>query len=238
MVCPMRAHGRWAAQGRHTVSLRAMLWALTLVLGGLGHLGSVDDAARAQARPTAPGESMRGQGDPGPVERGADEPSADEVARATFILGREAYARGDYEAALAAFRRAHELSGRPQLLFNIGQAADRLRRDREALQAFEAYLTAMPEAENRVEVEARMRVLREQVARDEALRAELARASERRDAEEPPVVEQWWFWTLIGVGVAGAAVGIALAATSREELAPPTPGQLGPGGFIVALESP
>ncbi|MCS6800144.1 MAG: hypothetical protein NZ898_16760 [Myxococcota bacterium] len=179
-----------------------------------------------------------------PATAAPDEASrSDAEARAVFVRGREAYERGDFETALASFRRAYELSGRPALLFNVGQAADRLRRDREALEAFEAYLAAVPDAGNRAEVEARIRVLREQIARDEALRAELASASQRRDegahrsADGRSVVTRWWFWTLVGAAVVGVGVAIAAVALGRDELAPPTPGQLGPGGYIVALES-
>jgi len=178
------------------------------------------------------------------ADRDADEDArfvitsgSDEEARAVFSAGREAYARGDYEAALESFRQAYELSGRPELQFNIAQAADRLRRDREARDAFEAYLRAIPDAPNRVEVEARLRVLREEIARDDTLRAQAASGS-RAPPAEAPIVEQWWFWTLIGVAVAGAGVGIGFAVGGREELAAPTPGEIGPGGVIVALELP
>jgi hypothetical protein len=35
-------------------------------------------------------------------------------------------------------------------------------------------------------------------------------------AEETPIYEKWWFWTAAGVVVVGAAVGIALAASSTK----------------------
>lgn len=159
----------------------------------------------------------------------------DEEARAVFQSGRDAYARGEYESALVAFRHAYELSGRAELQFNIAQAADRLRHDREALAAFEAYLDAVPDAENRVEVEARLRVLREEIARDDALRARALAGGSDQPSSEAPIVEQWWFWTLIGVAAVGAGVGIGFAVGSREELAAPPPGDLGPGGVITAL---
>lgn len=158
----------------------------------------------------------------------------DAEARDVFQRGREAYARGEYDAALAAFRDAYSLSGRAELQFNIGQTADRLRLDREARTAFRAYLDALPDATNRVEVEARLRVLDEEIARDDALRAQAAAST--TTPSEPSIVEQWWFWTLIGVAVAGAGVGIGFAVGSHEELAAPTPGDVGPGGVVIALE--
>jgi len=117
---------------------------------------------------------------------------ADEEARAMFLTGREAYAAGNYENALEAFRQAFEMSNRPELLFNIGQTADRLRRDRDARDAFQAYLRAVPDADNRVEVEARLRVLREEIARDDALRAEAASAT--------PIAPRLPWWSSGGSG--------------------------------------
>ena len=94
----------------------------------------------------------------------AQETPEDQEARQEFEAGREAFNAGRHESALAHFRRAYELSRRPQLLYNIGVAADRLRRDAEALEAFEQYLAQIPDAENRGDVDARITVLRRQIA--------------------------------------------------------------------------
>jgi len=84
----------------------------------------------------------------------------DEEARGLFWAGRAAYDQGRYDDALGYFSRSYQLSGRPELLYNIGQAADRLRKDREALDAFTEYLNRVPETPNRETVEARIRLLR------------------------------------------------------------------------------
>lgn len=81
-------------------------------------------------------------------------------ARALFMAGRVAFEEGRFDAALAHFKASYELSGRAGLLYNIGQCHDRLRKDREAIAAFEQYLIADPEAENRAAVEARLQTLR------------------------------------------------------------------------------
>jgi tetratricopeptide (TPR) repeat protein len=90
--------------------------------------------------------------------------SVDQEARALYEAGKLAFEEGRFENALGHFERAFELSGRPRLLYNIGTAADRLRKDDVALAAFERYLTALPEAPNRSAVEARIEVLRAQLA--------------------------------------------------------------------------
>jgi hypothetical protein len=109
-----------------------------------------------------------GAQDDAPVQTISDEPElsaeeADRKARALFKQGREAYEDGRYRDAWDYFRQAYLLSKRPELLYNVGQAADRLRMDREALEAFKLYLTRLPEAENRREVENRVRALEEQL---------------------------------------------------------------------------
>src|SRR5262245_50171249 len=95
-----------------------------------------------------------------PQVSGAD---ADREARTLFEQGRVAYEEGRYRDAWDYFRQAYLLSKRPALLYNVGQAADRLRKDREALEAFRMYLAQVPQAENRREVENRVRALEQQV---------------------------------------------------------------------------
>lgn len=103
-----------------------------------------------------------------------DSETLDQAARITFLQGQEAFEAGDYETALAKFQQAYELSQRPMLLFNIGSTLDRLRRDEEALAAFEQYLAEEPEATDRMEIEARVRQLRTNIA---------AREQEQRERE-------------------------------------------------------
>jgi tetratricopeptide (TPR) repeat protein len=96
----------------------------------------------------------------------------EEEARARFVAGRIAFGEGRYEDALADFTRAYELSGKPELLYNIGHTADRLRHDEEALEAFERFLELMPEHEARDEVERRVAVLRVEVDQERRRRVE------------------------------------------------------------------
>lgn len=97
--------------------------------------------------------------------------SLDSAARALFEDGRHAFETGDFATALSRFQQAYDISHRVPLLWNIAATLDRLRRDEEALDMFEQYIAAVPEAANRDEVLGRIRVLREAV---EARRAEAA----------------------------------------------------------------
>jgi tetratricopeptide (TPR) repeat protein len=167
--------------------------------------------------------------------------SRDEEARARFEAGRLAYASSRYADALSEFEHAYELSGRPELLYNMGQCFDRLRRDADAIETFERYLRELPAASNRIEVETRLEVLRA-AARE---RAVVTLSPELLTTEAPPpaaggVETEWWFWAALGGGalVVGAVVAILVATTSTTSTDPLYAGDVGPGGIVVALEGP
>ena len=192
----------------------------SILLAQVGPVQAQDGAATAEVAPDA---------------------SRDAEARGLFEAGRAAFADGRFDDALRYFQQSYELSHRPELLYNIGSAADRLQRESEALAAFQQYLRELPEAANRREVEGRVRVLQEHMAREQVQRdaaAEAQRAAARDAAASAPVVDpladtgepasgggvetEWWFWTLIVAGVAGAGVltGV-LVATSEQTSYPP-----------------
>ncbi|MDH5673078.1 MAG: hypothetical protein OEZ06_13060 [Myxococcales bacterium] len=85
--------------------------------------------------------------------------SRDDRARALFEAGRAAIDEGDYAGAHRYFSEAYDVSKRPQLLFNIANSAERLRRDDEALQLYRRFLEEVPDAANRAYVEGRIRAL-------------------------------------------------------------------------------
>jgi len=188
--------------------------------------------------------------------------SHDDEARALFEAGRVAYSDGRFEAALGHFRNSYELSGRPRLLYNIGSAADKLRRDQQALEAFEAYLAQVPDADNRNEVAARIEVLRAQLRAhpttanattgvatpSEAAAAGtpantggaavvgVGDAGDRPRDDDGSILSEWWFWTLIGAAIAGGVLIAVLAATSGDSTAELRTGT--EGGVHFTLEMP
>jgi len=103
-----------------------------------------------------PLSNAHAQPNPGGSER-------DGQARRLFEQGREAYSDGRYRDAWAYFHEAYQLSGRPELLFNIGQTADRLGQEGDALRAFSMYLERLPAAPNRKDVENRVHALRDRL---------------------------------------------------------------------------
>jgi tetratricopeptide (TPR) repeat protein len=179
------------------------------------------------------------------AQRDPELTSEDEEARSLFEAARTAYAAGRYEAALERFREAYELSGRPALLFNMATAADRLRRDEEALDLYERFLAAQPESPQRPEVEARIRILREATREGGSRTDAEANASTRAPTDSSPtapardgggggsIAEQWWFWTLIGLVVAGGITAAVLATTLSGGIEAPIPGT--DGTVVMAL---
>lgn len=151
----------------------------------------------------------------------------DTIARGHFLRGQASFDAGDYAVALQEFERAFELSERPVLLYNIATSADRLRRTDRAIEAFEAYLDALPGADNRGQVIARLEVLREARARELSLqsRQEEQQRTHRRNV-------------MLGVvaGVIGAGVlALTLGLTLRDR---PPPYEQGDHGVVFALERP
>jgi tetratricopeptide (TPR) repeat protein len=197
----------------------------------------------------------------GVLAQGASE-SSDAEARALFNAGQVAFEDARFDDALGYFKRAHELSGRPGLLFNIASAAERVRKDAVALGAYQSYLEALPDAPNRRFVEGRIRFLKQAMsaAESEAPEAEPdaprvptpEEAARTAPADEPvasphhdlhdegegkgSVLGKWWFWTVIGaVVVAGAVTGVVLATRGGGSTQEPLPGDIGPGGVVITL---
>jgi tetratricopeptide (TPR) repeat protein len=187
-----------------------------VIAGLLLLLFSFAAGARAQETQPEPG------GDDGPgVEDPFREDARELEARTLFEAGRLAFEDGRFEDALASFERAHRLSNRSLLLFNIGACLDRLQRHAEAIDAFERYLEAQPEAANRAEVEARVGQMRAAAEREREREEALRQEEERRaalqaelDASQAKHVafyQRWWFWTIVAAVAIGAGVAIGFA---------------------------
>ncbi|HZS40562.1 MAG TPA: hypothetical protein VFF06_27205 [Polyangia bacterium] len=168
-------------------------------------------------------------------------------AKRHYERGLAHYNLREYLNAIDEFQSAYRYKPDPVFLYNLGQA-HRLANDPEhALYFYRAYLRNLPDAENRAEVEQRIVDL-ERLQRDRAtiakppdqtiaLKPAVAKPAEpppaapvvlettpRAPAPAPskPVYERWWFWTVGGVVVAGAAVGLGVGLTQRGSNHPPS----------------
>lgn len=113
----------------------------------------------------------------------SEKAAADVRARELFLKGDTAYAEGRYEEALAAFQEAYDLSGRPQLLFNVSNSLERLGRYQEAVDALEKYL-ASGKAKDRDVVQKRLTNLKKRVEEQKAEQDRLAKEEEERQRKE------------------------------------------------------
>ena len=134
----------------------------TLLLLGLLGASSLGVAA-AHAQPT-------------PAADPSDE--LDEAARLLFEDGTRAYDAGRFDEARGRYVNAYELSGRPELLYNIASCHDRLDEKEQALANYERFLAELPDSSRAAIVSSRIEVLRRSVASD---------AAEPPDTDSDPV---------------------------------------------------
>lgn len=158
-----------------------------------------------------------------PPERPVREEDA--RARELFLEGEAHYAAGRYELAAERYLQAYELSQRPELLFNLGNAYERMGEYEKAADYLRRYADS-PRARDVVSVRERVRRL-EAAAAAEKRRTEQAQEEARPRQVEPPVTQpatsqrededggnaaSWW---LIGSGVAAVStVVFGLLATN------------------------
>lgn len=149
---------------------------------------------------TLPGSATAQEPD---SEGSAETPSGDgrdEEARMLFEAGQTAFDEGRFSNALDYFEQAYLLSGRAELLYNVGVSAERLRNDERALSALRQYLEEAPDVENRRNIEARIAIL------------------EEGQAESPSPTTDSGIgagpWILAGAGAVFVIAGSALVATA------------------------
>lgn len=151
---------------------------------------------------------------------------ADQVAREHFMRGRDAFSLGDFALAAREFDQAYQLSRRPQLLYNIGTAYERLHNWNEANIAFRRYLDEVPAAPDRAEVEARLRMIEVELQHQaEALQSTQTNTSTRVVVVERPVIVQpdqprpWRVAFFVAGGLTvlagGATLAVGLLADAR-----------------------
>lgn len=115
-------------------------------------------------------------------------PENDRVARTEFTAGRDAFSHGDFEQAVRRFEHAFQLSGRRELLYNIGTAYERLHRWEPARDAFQGYLAAFPNAPERDEVRGRLTSIDGEIERERQRAASPSPAPQRIEVVRERVV--------------------------------------------------
>jgi hypothetical protein len=90
-------------------------------------------------------------------------------AHARYLKGKQRFDAGDYKAAIAHFEAADRIAPSPVLQYNIGLAYERMGDKAEAVARYRRYVDAMPDADNRAAVEAKLARLSDELAAEQPL---------------------------------------------------------------------
>ena len=104
-----------------------------------------------------------------------------EAAAKHFSAAQDAFGKRHYHAAAAEFQLAFEITKDPVLLYNIGEAWQKAGDGRKSVAAYKSYLKVQPTAQDRADVQRRIKSI-------EAKRFKLADQSAHDDGATPPVV--------------------------------------------------
>jgi tetratricopeptide (TPR) repeat protein len=162
-----------------------------------------------------------------------DAPASSVVAEEAELraqIGRMAVRRGELETARTELERAQQLDPGADRLLELAAALEALREDAELMRAYRVYLRRAPDGERAEEIRARLAILTERGEGDAAVEAVCEPA--RPIVSEPPqsertVLEEPWFYVVIGLLVISAIAGIAAATEAGASQVPPLPGDDG-----------
>jgi tetratricopeptide (TPR) repeat protein len=186
----------------------------------------------------------------------SDDDPDEEIAQRHFEIGVDAYDNKRYPEALAEFEAARKAKPSPAFDYNIARAHDRLEHSALAVENYQRYITARPDAADAAEVRTRIELLQQRIAeqqradataaaveqarRDAAARADAAARERARSRQDFIVIG-----ALGGVAVVLAAAGGALVGTVKTDYdrlkpqCPCSPSQLTPletradGGYTL-----
>jgi tetratricopeptide (TPR) repeat protein len=168
-----------------------------------------------------------------------DDPKVVE-AKAEYRAGSDAYALGNYEEAVAHFERAYELSGQPELLFNLGQSytrwydisnnVDHLKKARRLYENYvlnvgATQLDEQGQADARADAQRRIAEVDRAIAKHQNANGT---GPVDDDTSDKPVHKKAWFWVAIigGAAVIGG-VAAAVVVTTRPKGFEPELGTIG-----------
>lgn len=130
-------------------------------------------------------------------------------ARKLNAQAKRLFSLGMFAKAAEVYERAYIVKPAPGFLYNLGQCYRRLDgipKLEKALFYFESFLKNTRSGRLVPQAQRQVRKLKKRIAR---LKAE-------RDAP-PPIYKRWWFWTAIGVVVAGATTATVIALQPEDE---------------------
>ena len=159
----------------------------------------------------------------------------------------QAFNLGHFRDAAKSYEQAYAAKALPLFLFNLGQCYKRLPELADLERAkhfFESFLTNSkstdpdrPEAKKEIaELKGKIAAMKKKASVGEQDRPDLVAptpAPTPTTSASTPVYKKWWFWTLVGVAVAGATTAAAVA-LQPDDVAP-IKGSLDPGQIQFEL---
>lgn len=91
-----------------------------------------------------------------------------EAARKEFERGGDLFEKGDFQNAADAFMAAYKAKSFPAFLFNAAVCYEKLKNYKQAAELFKRYLSEDPKAQDKQAVEARIKTLEDEIARQAA----------------------------------------------------------------------
>ena len=154
----------------------------------------------------------------------AEDP-AERAAKRHYDRGQKLYNLQKFEEALEQYQKAFDAAPLPGFLFNIAQCQRNLGDYDAAIFSYKRFLRLDPESQKREQVEELIEELEQKKAEGDTERLGLGKRKKKTEEEEPvvetsdgaPVYKKWWFWTGVGVLVAGGVVAaVALSSGGAE----------------------
>lgn len=140
-------------------------------------------------------------------------------AQKHYLKGEKLFSLGQFDDALKQYQAAYDAEPFPEFLFNMAQCHRNLGDYEQAVDHYREYLDKKPNAANRQQVEATIRKLEREIARQRARDPRLTEDNNPDngngndggpidDEEGPPFYKRWPFWVGVAVvGIAGGATG-------------------------------
>ena len=149
---------------------------------------------------------------------------AQEDAQRLYSRGAAAYGDGRFAEAAALFEQAYALRPDAPLLYNLGLALEQGAEVTRAIEAYERFLAASPDAAERTEVERSLSTLRRQQALVQSLAHQPeARARSPVEPVAEPIAEPVVAaaepapWIIVGIGAASLIAGAVVAVLAQAD---------------------
>lgn len=207
---------------RSKSSRRAVMAALSLLLVLQGRT-ALSQTLAPSSPPTSPASPSgtespppsKAESQPAPAEVEPDECLADDKCKELYDTARVQSEATQYDAALINYQNAYARRQVPWLLISIGRMQHKLQRFQPAIANYKRYLGLPTEVTEEV-LRTKARTYLKQAQQQWEEQKRLLGPQALVEKPKTPLYKKWWFWTVLGAGAAGLALGVGLGVASRE----------------------